>query len=93
MTHLSGPIPASLANMSKLEMIYLVATGLTGVVPSFGLLPNLRYLDLAYNHLEAGDWSFLSSLANCTQLKKVCLDGNSLEGSLPSSVGNLAPQL
>uniref|UniRef100_A0A0E0NBJ2 Receptor kinase-like protein Xa21 n=1 Tax=Oryza rufipogon TaxID=4529 RepID=A0A0E0NBJ2_ORYRU len=90
---LNGPIPASLANMTKLEMIYLVATGLTGVVPSFGLLPNLRYLDLAYNHLEAGDWSFLSSLANCTQLKKLLLDGNGLKGSLPSSVGNLAPQL
>uniref|UniRef100_A0A0E0G2R3 Receptor kinase-like protein Xa21 n=1 Tax=Oryza nivara TaxID=4536 RepID=A0A0E0G2R3_ORYNI len=90
MTHLSGPIPASLANMSKLEMIYLVATGLTGVVPSFGLLPNLRDLDLAYNHLEAGDWSFLSSLANCTQLKKwLWLKQNKIYGIIPSEIGNL----
>ncbi|XP_052142843.1 probable LRR receptor-like serine/threonine-protein kinase At3g47570 [Oryza glaberrima] len=92
-TQLNGPIPASLANMSKLEMIYLTATGLTGVVPSFGSLPNLQDLDLAYNQLEAGDWSFLSSLANCTQLKKLALDGNILRGSLPSSVGNLPSQL
>ncbi|KAL5208541.1 hypothetical protein ABZP36_032976 [Zizania latifolia] len=92
-TQLNGPIPASLVNMSKLEMIYLVSTGLTGVVPSFGSLPNLRLLDLAYNQLGAGDWSFLSSLANCTQLKTLALDGNDLRGSLPSSVGNLPSQL
>ncbi|XP_006647067.2 probable LRR receptor-like serine/threonine-protein kinase At3g47570 [Oryza brachyantha] len=92
-TQLNGPIPATLANMTKLEMIYLVATGLTGIVPSFGSLTNLRDLDLAYNQLEAGDWSFLSSLANCTQLKKLTLDGNILQGSLPSSVGNLPSQL
>uniref|UniRef100_A0A0D9YP59 non-specific serine/threonine protein kinase n=1 Tax=Oryza glumipatula TaxID=40148 RepID=A0A0D9YP59_9ORYZ len=92
-TQLNGPIPASLANMSKLEMIYLTATGLTGVVPSFGSLPNLQDLDLGYNQLEAGDWSFLSSLANCTQLKKFALDANFLQGTLPRSVGNLPSQL
>uniref|UniRef100_A0A0E0JX91 Receptor kinase-like protein Xa21 n=1 Tax=Oryza punctata TaxID=4537 RepID=A0A0E0JX91_ORYPU len=92
-TQLNGPIPASIVNMSKLEMIYLVDTGLTGTVPSFGSLPNLRDLDLANNQLEEGNWSFFSSLANCTQLKKLFLDGNDLRGSLPSSVGNLPSQL
>ncbi|BAS76583.1 probable LRR receptor-like serine/threonine-protein kinase At3g47570 [Oryza sativa Japonica Group] len=92
-TQLNGPIPASLRNMSKLEMVYLAAAGLTGIVPSFGSLPNLHDLDLGYNQLEAGDWSFLSSLANCTQLKKLALDANFLQGTLPSSVGNLPSQL
>uniref|UniRef100_A0A0E0G2T3 Receptor kinase-like protein Xa21 n=2 Tax=Oryza TaxID=4527 RepID=A0A0E0G2T3_ORYNI len=92
-TQLNGPIPASLRNMSKLEMVYLAAAGLTGIVPSFGSLPNLQDLDLGYNQLEAGDWSFLSSLANCTQLKKLALDANFLQGTLPSSVGNLPSQL
>uniref|UniRef100_A0A0E0CHJ8 Receptor kinase-like protein Xa21 n=1 Tax=Oryza meridionalis TaxID=40149 RepID=A0A0E0CHJ8_9ORYZ len=101
-TQLNGPIPASLRNMSKLEMVYLAAAGLTGIVPSFGSLPNLHDLDLGYSQLEAGDWSFLSSLANCTQLKKLALDANlpsqlnwlwlrqnKLSGTIPSEIGNL----
>uniref|UniRef100_A0A0E0JX88 non-specific serine/threonine protein kinase n=1 Tax=Oryza punctata TaxID=4537 RepID=A0A0E0JX88_ORYPU len=92
-TQLNGPIPASLRNMSKLEMVYFASAGLTGIVPSFGSLPNLQDLDLGYNQLEAGDWSFLSSLANCTQLKKLALDANFIQGTLPSSVGNLPSQL
>ena len=39
--------------------------------------------------LEAGDWSFLSSLRNCDQLVYLCLDRNILEGALPSSIGHL----
>ncbi|BAF08181.1 probable LRR receptor-like serine/threonine-protein kinase At3g47570 [Oryza sativa Japonica Group] len=92
-TRLSGPIPASLVNASKLEIIHLVDIGLTGILPSFGSLSHLQQLDLAYNQLEAGDWSFLSSLANCTQLQRLCLDGNGLQGHLPSSVGNLPSEL
>uniref|UniRef100_A0A0E0NBI3 Leucine-rich repeat-containing N-terminal plant-type domain-containing protein n=1 Tax=Oryza rufipogon TaxID=4529 RepID=A0A0E0NBI3_ORYRU len=90
--------------MSKLEMVYLAAVGLTGIVPSFGSLPNLQDLDLGYNQLEAGDWSFLSSLANCTQLKNdfglarfmgansTAAPGNSTSlADLKGSIGYIAP--
>jgi Leucine-rich repeat (LRR) protein len=56
-------------------------------------LSNLWGLDLSYNQLGAGDWSFLSSLANCTQLKQLFLDGNGMRGSLPSAVGDLPSQI
>ncbi|GJM90587.1 hypothetical protein PR202_ga06885 [Eleusine coracana subsp. coracana] len=92
-TRLNGPIPYSIVNASKLEMLHLLKTGLIGSVPSFGSLPNLRELNLAYNQLEAGDWSFLTSLANCTRLQKLFLDGNGMRGNLPSSIGNLPSQL
>jgi Leucine-rich repeat (LRR) protein len=62
-------------------------------LPAFGSLPNLQEIDLGYNQVEAGDWSFLSSLVNCTQLKKLLLDGNGLQGSLPGFIGNLPLQL
>ncbi|OEL30516.1 putative LRR receptor-like serine/threonine-protein kinase [Dichanthelium oligosanthes] len=45
------------------------------------------------NQLEAGDWSFLSSLASCRHLKRLYLDGNILQGILPSSVVGLSKSL
>ncbi|CAO2148089.1 unnamed protein product [Urochloa humidicola] len=45
------------------------------------------------NQLEAGDWSFLSSLTNCTQLVNLYLGTNTLRGVLPSTVGNLSSSL
>ncbi|EEC80869.1 hypothetical protein OsI_23491 [Oryza sativa Indica Group] len=78
-----GQIPISLANGTNLVVINLRDNAFQGVVPSFGTLPNLVELDLGKNRLEAGDWSFLSSLTNCTQLVRLLLDSNILEGVLP----------
>uniref|UniRef100_A0A8R7V195 Receptor kinase-like protein Xa21 n=1 Tax=Triticum urartu TaxID=4572 RepID=A0A8R7V195_TRIUA len=81
--HFEGEIPASLANASSMEFLYLGNNSLSGVVPSFGSMTNLQVLMLYSNQLEAGDWTFFSSLANCTQLLKVNLGGNKLRGNLP----------
>lgn len=92
--HFEGEIPASLANASSMEFMYLGNNSLSGVVPSFGSMPNLQVLMLHSNQLEAGDWTFFSSFANCTQLQKVNLGENRLRGSFPAgSVANLPKSL
>lgn len=63
---------------------------LTGVVPYFSSMKELEYVMLYSNHLEAGDWTFFSSLANCTQLLKLNVGDNNLSGDLPAnSIANL----
>ncbi|KAF7096849.1 hypothetical protein CFC21_098740 [Triticum aestivum] len=88
-----GPIPASLPKAYNLRQLYLYTNSLTGFIPFFGSLPNLEELDLSYNKLEAGDWEFVSSLANCTRLTMLMLVGNNLQGEMPSSIGNLSDSL
>ncbi|KAL6839531.1 hypothetical protein ACP4OV_030801 [Aristida adscensionis] len=88
-----GQIPTSLANATNLQVINLHHNAFTGIIPSFGTLPNLIRLNLGKNRLEAGDWSFFSSLTNCTQLLNLYLDANILQGALPSSIGNLSKSL
>ncbi|VAH54635.1 unnamed protein product [Triticum turgidum subsp. durum] len=93
MNKFHGQIPTSLANTTYLQEINLSNNSFHGIVPSFGTLPNLISLNLGENHLEAGDWSFLTSLTNCTQLVKLFLDANILQGYLPSSIGSLSESL
>ncbi|KAM0923181.1 hypothetical protein ACQ4PT_005737 [Festuca glaucescens] len=88
-----GPIPASLLKAYDLRKLYLYNNSFTGCIPSFGSLSNLKELDLSYNKLQAGDWGFLSSLSNCSRLTMLMLDGNNLQGNLPSSIGNLSSSL
>ncbi|XP_073365543.1 uncharacterized protein [Aegilops tauschii subsp. strangulata] len=90
---LEGLIPASLAKMLNLQILDLSNNSLHGSVPSLGPLANLRQLVLGSNFLEAHDWSFLRSLANCTQLTRLSLEGNALNGSLPTSIVNLSRRL
>ncbi|CAN6243530.1 unnamed protein product [Urochloa humidicola] len=90
---LGGRIPTSLANTTNLQVINLRRNAFSGIIPSFGTLPNLLELNLGKNRLEAGGWSFLSSLTNCTQLQKLYLDGNILYGVLPISVEGLSKSL
>ncbi|KAM3299334.1 hypothetical protein ACQJBY_040700 [Aegilops geniculata] len=88
-----GQIPTSLANTTNLHTIYLAENAFNGIVPSLGTLPNLISLDLGKNSLEAGDWSFLTSLTNCTQLEELLLDANILQGDLPNSIADLSKSL
>jgi Leucine-rich repeat (LRR) protein len=74
-----GKIPTSLANTTNLQEINLRNNVFNGIIPSFGTLPSLVDLNLGKNQLEAGDWSFLSSLTNCTQLVNLRLDANILQ--------------
>uniref|UniRef100_A0A8I7B8Q5 Receptor kinase-like protein Xa21 n=1 Tax=Hordeum vulgare subsp. vulgare TaxID=112509 RepID=A0A8I7B8Q5_HORVV len=88
-----GQIPTTLANTNNLQEIDLSKNSFHGIVPSFGTLPNLTYLNLVDNRLEAGDWSFLTSLTNCTQLVELSLSANTLQGDLPSSIAGLSKSL
>ncbi|KAM0912242.1 hypothetical protein ACQ4PT_012939 [Festuca glaucescens] len=91
--HLEGPIPLSLRNASNLEAIYLSTNNFSGVIPSFGSLAKLDTVLMYSNRLAAGDWAFLSSLTNCTQLGWVSLSENNLRGQLPASLANLSKTL
>ncbi|OEL19511.1 putative LRR receptor-like serine/threonine-protein kinase [Dichanthelium oligosanthes] len=88
-----GQIPSSLADATNIQVLNLRDNLLHGVVPSFGNLSSLIELNLGMNQLEAGDWSFLSSLTNCSQLVQLCLDRNILKGMLPNSFGDLPMSL
>lgn len=93
-----GRIPPSLGNISGLQMIDLSSNNLTGEIPSsFGNLPNLTYVYLSKNMLEASEsrqsWEFLHALGNCKNLQKLSLESNQLQGVIPNSVGNLSINL
>ncbi|XP_037475164.1 probable LRR receptor-like serine/threonine-protein kinase At3g47570 [Triticum dicoccoides] len=92
--HFEGDIPPSLQNASGMTYIHLGNNSLTGVIPSFSSMSNLEYVMLYSNQLEAGDWTFFSSLANCTQLENLNVDTNNLRGALPEdSIANLPKSL
>jgi Leucine-rich repeat (LRR) protein len=90
----ASPIPTSLSNASHLQNLVLSGNSFNGEVPThLGLLHELTYLDLSWNQLESGDWSFLSSLTNCKNVRFLNLIGNNLTGILPNTVGNLTKGL
>ncbi|MBA0849406.1 hypothetical protein Goshw_015636, partial [Gossypium schwendimanii] len=65
---------------------------------TLGNLRDLQVLDLAYNDfsgtLSSSDINFLSSLANCNDLRFLGFGGNPLvTGYLPASIGNLSVSL
>ncbi|XP_044510117.1 probable LRR receptor-like serine/threonine-protein kinase At3g47570 [Mangifera indica] len=98
-----GKYPQMLASVSlNLKNFMVVAidlseNGFTGSIPeNFGSLQGLIYLNFHGNRLgngDLGDLSFLSSLANCSNLNKILLLGNRFGGQLPNSIGNLSTQL
>ena len=94
---LTGPIPASLLNATKLEAIDLARNKFSGKIPDdIGRLQDLFMFHILANQLKASsedDWIFLDSLTNCTLLQSLLLVVNQLGGTLPSSVANLSTTL
>ena len=85
---LSGPIPAELGNLTKLEVLDLRGNYLSGPIPpELGRLANLKTLDLSGSPLGGAIPPELGSLAN---LEVLHLSGNNLGGSIPAALGNLA---
>ena len=99
MTNLfTGPIPASLSNLTLLRRLSLGHNMLSGYVPcTMGKLRALQHLHLVDNMLEANDgegWEFVSSLSNCSKLQLLVISYNAaFTGQLPSSVVNLSTTL
>ncbi|KAJ6821241.1 receptor kinase-like protein Xa21 [Iris pallida] len=92
-----GSIPISLSNASQLRNIELAYNNFSGrIPPNLGSLRHLRFLILGHNQLEAReplDWSFLTSLSNCTSLEVLQVDYNNLRGLLPKSIVNISTSL
>ncbi|KQJ89243.1 receptor kinase-like protein Xa21 isoform X1 [Brachypodium distachyon] len=92
-----GEIPSSLINASELSKFDISSNNFTGLIlRSIGRLSKLTWLNLEFNKLQARskeDWEFMSSLANCTKLNAFSVEGNHLEGEVPTSLSNLSIQL
>ncbi len=84
---LSGDIPALLADLSKLQNLYLAYNNLTGSIPAaLGNLTGLRDLYLHRNEISG---SIPSSLGRLENLVGLSLNDNALTGSIPTSLGDL----
>ncbi|XP_052477236.1 receptor kinase-like protein Xa21 [Gossypium raimondii] len=94
-----GHLPPTIGNLTHLRTIRLSNNSLAGHLPvTLGNLRDLQVLDLAYNDfsgtLSSSDINFLSSLANCNDLRFLGFGGNPLvTGYLPASIGNLSVSL
>lgn len=85
--NLTGKIPASIGNLTKLKNLYLLTNKLNGRIPSsIGNLTALENLSL-YNNMLTG--SIPSTIGNMTALRQLQLFSNQLSGPIPSEIGNL----
>ncbi|KDO49788.1 hypothetical protein CISIN_1g036011mg [Citrus sinensis] len=95
---LTGTIPNSITNASKLTGLDLSFNSFSGLIPhTFGNLRFLSVLNLANNYLTTdsptAEWSFLSSLTNCRNLTTLAVASNPLRGILPPVIGNFSASL
>ncbi|KAL6639043.1 hypothetical protein ACP70R_022773 [Stipagrostis hirtigluma subsp. patula] len=85
--NLTGHIPASFGNLSKLVIMLIDQNMITGPIPEeFGKLTSIDTL-VIINNLLSGQ--IPKSLGNLTKLRVLHLYNNRLSGPIPSSLGNL----
>ncbi|KAK7280655.1 hypothetical protein RJT34_25721 [Clitoria ternatea] len=81
MKHITGSIPASFSNLTRLTQLVLEDNSLGGYIPlSLGRLSLLQSLSLSGNHLKGQIPPTLGSLRNLIQIN---LARNSLSGPIP----------
>lgn len=86
--NLSGPLPASIGNLSELKIFFFPRNKLSGALPTtLGNLTHLLFLVLPNNQLS-GPLPF--TLGNLTNLYYVDVSWNQLSGPIPATIGNLA---
>ncbi|KAK2989561.1 hypothetical protein RJ640_026826 [Escallonia rubra] len=93
----SGSFPPSMANASGLLLLSMSRNDFTGPIPkNLGNLRDLKYLQLNGNRFVSNkpdDLSFVGSLTNCTNLRKLMLSKNQFGGVLPGSIANMSSKL
>lgn len=89
---LSGSVPESLAELSKLERCFLSMNSLSGEVPFISSLhmPNLTVLDLSINFLAS---TIPTEIATFSNLNLLSLSDNALTGTIPSVLFSNMPHL
>ncbi|KAI4300724.1 hypothetical protein L6164_034066 [Bauhinia variegata] len=81
-----GPIPPTIAKITKLEDLTISNTNVSGQIPdSLGRLPRLLTLDLTDNKLSG---PIPASLSQLRKLLFLYLTGNQLTGPIPDSFGS-----
>ncbi|EEE66513.1 probable LRR receptor-like serine/threonine-protein kinase At3g47570 isoform X1 [Oryza sativa Japonica Group] len=84
---LTGGIPASLSNLSALNLLDLSNNQMSNIIPeSIMMLKNLRMLDFSGNSLSGPIPTEISAL---NSLERLLLHDNKLSGVLPLGLGNL----
>lgn len=86
----SGPIPTSLANLTRLTRLTLSSNSLSGPIPpSLGLLSTLKELSLDNNALLTGP--IPDTFSGLIHLERLEIQGNKLNGEFPdlSPLSNL----
>uniref|UniRef100_A0A0R0FM71 non-specific serine/threonine protein kinase n=1 Tax=Glycine max TaxID=3847 RepID=A0A0R0FM71_SOYBN len=84
---LSGSIPFTIGNLSKLSVLYISLNELTGPIPtSIGNLVNLNFMLLDENKLFG---SIPFTIGNLSKLSVLSISSNELSGAIPASIGNL----
>uniref|UniRef100_A0A0E0BLA3 non-specific serine/threonine protein kinase n=1 Tax=Oryza glumipatula TaxID=40148 RepID=A0A0E0BLA3_9ORYZ len=73
---LSGPIAASVGNISFLHTLDLSNNQFSGQIPSLSNLQKMQFLNLSFNSLEG---HIPDSLTNCSNLRLIDVSRNSLE--------------
>ncbi|KAH7568760.1 hypothetical protein JRO89_XS06G0045600 [Xanthoceras sorbifolium] len=92
---LSGVIPSSISNASQLIYLDLPSNSFSGLVPTtLSELRNLQRLSIQSNQLtgepSTQELTFLSSLTSCKHLTVLLFSDNPLNGTFPTSIGNLS---
>ncbi|CAK7349301.1 unnamed protein product [Dovyalis caffra] len=84
----TGPIPASLGNLTRLNALYLANNDLAGSMPAaLGRLMQLSVLDLSRNSLTGRIPNDIGLLSNLSRLD---LSSNYFSGSIPSTLGSIS---
>ncbi|PIN13605.1 Serine/threonine protein kinase [Handroanthus impetiginosus] len=89
--NITGTIPRSVGNLTKLQIFYVSYNKLIGIIPKeIGNLHNLDVLYLAVNNLRG---SIPKEIFNISTLRGIRVSVNQLTGYLPSNFGYGLPNL